>query len=111
MLLQQQCVMLLSRCSLTALQLANGLSTLKALTRGRPEVVGNGQHATATTRREARPTVPLDVAPSLSTHAARWGRNLRDARSRDRVEFGVSTPCSAVLTGEAIVFVPVLLDL
>ena len=62
-LLLQQCVVIL--CNPTAFQLASGSSTLKTMSRGRLGVVGNAQHAMATTRRDARPIVSLVVAPSL----------------------------------------------
>ena len=42
------------------------------------EIVGNAQHAAATTRRNVKPGVLLVVPSTLSTHAARRGRNALD---------------------------------
>ena len=55
----------------------------KRLTRGRLGVVGNAQHAKATTRRGLRPSVQMVVSPTLLYPCGKAGPQL--SRSRDHV--------------------------
>ena len=62
--------------------------TLYALWDGRPwhrvGIVGNAQHATATTQRDVRPSFAKVVSPILSLHTATWLK-----RSESRVRYDI----------------------